>query len=200
MILTICNCTSRDELQIGGVFIRIYNDMPTYPILNPKQLAWDLLEYLRQAYHYMMCVNNSSQTIASYNTTGAISPSLSGAGDGILKPTLAPNHPQLKLQHNQTSHRAGTTFDEVLNAYNRSKSRKKLETDALQEQQQMQSQYKYDFANDANVEQHIIMVLKALMAVIKANHEIERQCIGNFDMIFGILASNMFQDVSVARR
>lgn len=144
----------------------------------------------------MACAKNATQTIGSYKTA-AISPSLSGAGDGILKPTLPPNHPQLKLQHNQTISKSASTFYEVLNAYNRSKSRKRLETEPLLEHQQMQSQYKYEFANDSNVEQHIILVLRALMSVIKANHEIERQCIGNFDMIFGILASSMFNDVSM---
>ncbi|XP_011292961.1 dnaJ homolog subfamily C member 13 isoform X2 [Musca domestica] len=179
----------KDELQIGGVFIRIYNDMPTFPIQNPKQFAWDLLEYLKQAYHYMMCMKNSSQTIPY---SGGETMSSEGAGgDGILKPTLAPNHPQLKLQHQQ---KTGSTFDEVLNAYNRSKSRKKLETEALLEQQRIQSQYKYDFAKDTSVEQHIIMVLKALIAVIKANHDVEIQCIGNFEMIFGFLANNLFSD------
>lgn len=175
----------RDELQIGGVFIRIYNDMPTFPIVNPKQFTLDLLEYLKQAYHYLVKVKHS-------NTIGysePVSPTLSGSGDGILKPTLAPNHPQLR------QHKTGNTFDEVLNAYNRSKTLKKLESEALMEQRLIQSQYKYDFANDANVEQHIIMVLKALIAVIKANHEVEIQCIGNFDMIFGFLANNLFAEV-----
>lgn len=177
----------RDELQIGGVFIRIYNDMPTFPIVNPKQFTLDLLEYLKQAYNYMLNTKNN-KTIAY---SEPVSPTLSTSGDGILKPTLAPNHPQLKLQH-----KTGTTFDEVLNAYNRSKIRKKLETEAMLEQQHIQSQYKYDFANDNQVEQHIIMVLKALIAVIKANHEVEIQCIGSFDMIFGFLANNLFVDVS----
>lgn len=163
--------------------------MPTFPIVNPKQFTLELLEYLKQAYHYMMTLKNAH----TIQYTEAISPSLSGGGDGILKPTLAPNHPQLKQQ---LTGKSGSTFDEVLNAYNRSKSRKRLETDAMIEQQQMQSQYKYDFANDAKVEQHIIMVLKALIAVVKANHEVEIQCIGSFDMIFGFLANNLFSDVS----
>lgn len=161
--------------------------MPTFPIVNPKQFTLDLLEYLKQAYHYMTNAKRSN-TIHAYSQP--ISPTLNATSDGILKPTLAPNHPQLKQQ------KAGTTFDEVLNAYNRSKTRKKLETEALMEQQQIQTQYKYDFINDPNVEQHIIMVLKALIAVIKANHEVEIQCIGNFSMIFGFLANNLFAEVS----
>lgn len=161
--------------------------MPTFPIANPKQFTLDLLEYLKQAYHYMAKVKNSN-TIAY---SEPVSPTLGRRGDGILKPTLAANHPQLK------QHKTGSTFDEVLNAYNRSKSRKKLESEAIMEQQHVQSQYKYDFANDSNVEQHIIMVLKALISVIKANHETEIQCIGNFDMIFGFLANNLFAEVGV---
>ncbi|KAM7345045.1 receptor mediated endocytosis 8 isoform 2-T2 [Cochliomyia hominivorax] len=179
----------KDELQIGGVFIRIYNDMPTFPIVNPKQFTIDLLEYLKQAYHYLVKVKNSNTISNSH----PVSPTLSGTGDGILKPTLAPNHPQLK------QHKTGNTFDEVLNAYNRSKTRKKLESEALMEQQLIQSQYKYDFVNDQQVEQHIIMVLKSLIAVIKANHEVEIQCIGNFDMIFGFLANNLFVENSTIK-
>lgn len=172
----------RDELQIGGIFIRIYNDMPTHPIAQPKLFIMDLLEYLKHAYQFLNFKKNPAPPVAPKMGT-----------DGILTPTLAPNHPQ--LQQATAGGKPGSTFDEVLSAYNRSKSRKKLETDALAEQQQALQQSKYDFASDGKLELHITMVLRALIAVIKANAEVEIQCIGNFDMIFGFLANNIFPDV-----
>ncbi|XP_059475793.1 dnaJ homolog subfamily C member 13 [Neocloeon triangulifer] len=36
-----------DELVIGGVFIRIYNEQPSFPIQKPKGFVLELLEYLR---------------------------------------------------------------------------------------------------------------------------------------------------------
>uniref|UniRef100_A0A1A9X3H4 J domain-containing protein n=1 Tax=Glossina brevipalpis TaxID=37001 RepID=A0A1A9X3H4_9MUSC len=178
----------KNELQIGGVFIRIYNDMPTFPIVNPKQFTIDLLSYLKQAYHFITL--SKSQSIL-YNEAQ------SGGGDGILKPTLAANHPQFKqLQHQQQQQdfTSGSTFDEVLNAYNRSKTRKKMENDSIADQLQIQSQCIYDFVNNQNIEKHIIMVLKALISVIKANAEVEVKCIGNFDMIFAFLGNNLFKE------
>jgi len=132
-------------------------------------------------------------------TPPAVAPKM--GSDGILTPTLAPNHPQLKQQQQQQSDGTpGSTFDDVLNAYNRSKSRKKLETDAQAEQQLSLQQCKYDFASDNQLELHITMVLRALIAVIKTNAEVEIQCIGNFDMIFGFLANNIFADVSSRKK
>lgn len=156
--------------------------MPTFPIIQPKQFIMDLLEYLKHAYQFL------------YHKQLPPAPPPAAApkmgSDGILTPTLAPNHPQLKHQQ------SGSTFDDVLNAYNRSKTRKKLETDAQAEQQLSLQQCKYDFASDNQLELHITMVLRALIAVIKSNAEVEIQCIGNFDMIFGFLANNIFADVS----
>ncbi|XP_062135863.1 dnaJ homolog subfamily C member 13 isoform X2 [Drosophila sulfurigaster albostrigata] len=181
----------KDELQIGGIFIRIYNDMPTFPIVQPKQFIMDLLEYLKHAYQFL----NQKKT-RQLRPPPAAAPKM--GSDGILTPTLAPNHPQLKQQQ-QSDGKAGSTFDDVLNAYNRSKSRKKLETDAQAEQQLSLQQCKYDFATDNQLELHITMVLRALIAVIKTNAEVEIQCIGNFDMIFGFLANNIFADSSTVK-
>lgn len=166
--------------------------MPTHPIVQPKQFIMDLLEYLKHAYKFLQYKRSPAPAPAA-----AVAAVPKMGSDGILTPTLAPNHPQLQqqLQQQQEGKTFGT-FDEVLNAYNRSKSRKKLETDAQAEQQLSLQQAKYDYANDGQLELHITMVLRALIAVIKANAEVEIQCIGNFDMIFGFLANNIFADVS----
>ncbi|XP_037713474.1 dnaJ homolog subfamily C member 13 isoform X1 [Drosophila subpulchrella] len=180
----------KDELQIGGIFIRIYNDMPTHPIAQPKLFIMDLLEYLKHAFQFLQYKKNPASAAAAASAAPKM------GSDGILTPTLAPNHPQLQQA---STGKPGSTFDEVLTAYNRSKSRKKLETDAQTEQQLALQQSKYDFGSDTKLELHITMVLKALIAVIKANAEVEIQCIGNFDMIFGFLASNIFSDNSTVK-
>ncbi|BFG03467.1 dnaJ homolog subfamily C member 13 [Drosophila madeirensis] len=185
----------KKELQIGGIFIRIYNDMPTHPIAQPKLFIMDLLEYLKHAYQFLQCKRNPAAAAAAA-VAPAAAPKM--GSDGILTPTLAPNHPQLQQQQQATAN-PGSTFDDVLNAYNRSKSRKKLETDAQTEQKLALQQSKYDFASDGKLEMHITMVLRALIAVIKANAEVEIQCIGNFDMIFGFLANNIFSDSSTVK-
>ncbi|XP_055920872.1 dnaJ homolog subfamily C member 13 isoform X1 [Eupeodes corollae] len=170
----------KNELQIGGVFIRIYNEMPTYPIVNPKSFIIDLLEYLKQTYKFLTASKNK-------NNPQVITTTL----DGILQPTLAPNHPQLQ-------DKKGTTIDDVLNAYNRSKNRKKIETiNSIDEQ--ARNKYKYSFEEDQNIEAHTIMVLRALISVIKTNAEVDIQCIGHFDMIFGFLANNIFSDNTLVK-
>lgn len=167
--------------------------MPTFPIALPKQFIIDLLEYLKHAYEFL-----HFKPTRQAPAPPAAAPKV--GSDGILTPTLAPNHPQLKQQqqpqqHPQLDKRRSSTFDDVLNAYNRSKSRKKLETDAQLEHEVSMQQAKYDYAADGQLELHITMVLRALIAVIKTNAEVEIQCIGNFDMIFGFLANNIFPDV-----
>uniref|UniRef100_A0A146KY70 DnaJ subfamily C member 13 n=1 Tax=Lygus hesperus TaxID=30085 RepID=A0A146KY70_LYGHE len=36
------------ELVVGGIFIRIYNDQPTFKIQDPKRFVVDILDYLKQ--------------------------------------------------------------------------------------------------------------------------------------------------------
>ncbi|KAJ3648782.1 hypothetical protein Zmor_020558 [Zophobas morio] len=46
------------ELRIGGIFVRIYNQQPTYPIQNPKMFATELLTFLsEQSEHLFNLVN-----------------------------------------------------------------------------------------------------------------------------------------------
>ncbi|XP_055379776.1 dnaJ homolog subfamily C member 13 isoform X2 [Condylostylus longicornis] len=177
----------KDELKIGGVFIRIYNEMPTFPIINPKSFILDILEYLKQSYKYLNSkhlknnTNNSNSANRPYEQSG-----------GILVPTLAPNHPNY---NNNTTTKNKTTFDEVLNAYNKSKIRKKIEQDAEHEYRKLQ----YDFVNNVNIEKHTILVLRALISVIKSNPGVEMQCIGYFDMIFGFLSNNICEESAVVK-
>lgn len=156
-------------MQIGGIYIRIYNEMPTFQISNPISFVIDLLEFLKQGYAYLQ----------SQKTTS----SRSGSVDGFLIPTLAPNHPQ---RHKMNTSTNPPTVNNVLSDYNRSKARNQLEktvstTDAN----------KCDFsAQSGDPLDNIISVLKALVSVIKSNPNVELQCIGHFDMLFGLVSTN----------
>lgn len=177
------NTFHRDELQIGGVFIRIYNEMPTFPIQQPKEFINHLLDYLQQAFHFM---KTKKYPIIFCNDARK------GGGDGILVPTLAVNHPHYKKA---IESKGSGTFAEALNHYNRSKQLKKLEDEAILEQKQMLAKCKYKFPNEEMVEKCTVMVLKALIAVIKANAEVELQCMDSFELIFNLVSNNLFSQV-----
>lgn len=185
-------------MQIGGVFIRIYNEMPTFPIMNPKQFTLDLLEYLKQAFnHLMMMEKCQNKLLSSINNNN---------GDKLKRNKLQTgNHSSSSTSSSINDYRPvkdskiESTFDEVLNAYNRSKTRKMLENNTLLEQQQLLSlqEITYTFSEDRIIlEQNITMVLKALVAIMKSNTEVEIQCIGHFQMLFGFLSDNILKEVN----
>ena len=41
------------ELSIGDIYVRIYNEMPTYPLENPKKICIDLLDFLGSHAQYL---------------------------------------------------------------------------------------------------------------------------------------------------
>lgn len=145
--------------------------MPTFPIQNAKSFVIDVLEYLKQGYQHLITKKANQKHII--------------ASGQILQPTLAANHPQ-RLNQKRPS-----DFDGVLNEYNRSKARTQLEravsTDTV----------KYDFESDANAVEHIVMVLKSLISVIKSNANVEIQCIGHFEMLFGFLSTKLTEKVRI---
>lgn len=159
---------TRDELKIGGVYIRIYNDMPTFPIQNPKMFVLDLLEYLKQAHIYL----NGKQTIKENMS----SPKKIGTMQAPLIPT--------PVKGNQKN------LDNILNDYNRSKIKKQLESN-----DNGTAKINYDFASDKKFTDHLIMTLNSLISVIKLNPNVELQCIGSFDVLFGYLNTNVKDQV-----
>lgn len=161
---------TRDELKIGGVYIRIYNEMPTFPIQNPKMFVLDLLEYLKQAHIYLNGMRSINQT--SYPN----SPKKIGMMQAPLVPT-----PVKAEQKN---------LDKVLNDYNRSKMKNQLEKN-----ENGTAKINYDFASDQKFVEHLIMTLNSLISVIKLNPNVELQCIGNFDVLFGLLNVNVKEQV-----
>lgn len=163
---------TRDELKIGGVYIRIYNEQPTFPIQNPKMFVLDLLEYLKQAHIYL----NGSRTISQQ-------PPLQNSSSkkiGIMQAPLIPT-PVKADQKN---------LDKVLNDYNRSKIKNQLERN-----ENGTAKINYDFASDSKFVEHLIMTLNSLISVIKLNPNVELQCIGNFDILFGLLNTNIKEKV-----
>jgi DnaJ family protein C protein 13 len=172
---------TRDELKIGGVYIRIYNEMPTFPIQNPKMFVLDLLEYLKQAHMYLngkKIINNRQQ---SFNQTSP--QKLPGQLPKPLIPTPVKNNQQPN-QNNQKN------IDNILNDYNRSKIKHQLEKN-----ENGTSKINYDFASDQKFVEHLIMTLNSLISVIKLNPNVELQCIGNFDILFGLLNTNIKEQV-----
>lgn len=166
---------TRDELKIGGVYIRIYNEMPTFPIQNAKMFVLDLLEYLKQAHIYLTgkqqrgMINSSPQKI------------------GQLPKPLIPTPVKQSNSNNQQKN-----LDNILNDYNRSKIKHQLEKN-----ENGMTKISYDFANDQKFVDHLIMVFNSLISVIKLNPNVELQCIGNFDILFGFLNTNIKEEVSL---
>ena len=152
---------TRDELKIGGVYIRIYNDMPTFPIQNPILFVLDLLEYLKQAHIFL----NGPQTIKKQEQA---SPTKIGMMQAPLIPT-----PVKASQKN---------LDDILNNYNRSKAKNQLENN-----ENGTAKISYDFAGDQKFVENLVMTFNSLVSVIKLNPNVELQCIGNFDVLFGFL-------------
>ncbi|XP_055606556.1 dnaJ homolog subfamily C member 13 isoform X2 [Uranotaenia lowii] len=172
----------RDELKIGGIFIRIYNEMPTFPIANPKTFVIDLLEFLKQAFNHLTAQVSNTIPSPSGNLTNS---------QGILIPTkawkpLVPAKNGNGSNNNNNNAAGQSNVNTVLSEYNRAKQRSQL----AKPDQETSSKI-YDFTSDANAINHIVMVFKALISVIKSNSNVEIQCIGHFEMLFGFLSSNL---------
>lgn len=150
-------------------YFSVYNEMPTFPIQNAKSFVIDLLEYLKQGYQYLINRKANQKHII--------------ASGQILQPTLAANHPQRLMQKRPSD------FDGVLNEYNRSKARTQLERTTSSDT------FQYNFESDGNAVEHIVMVLKSLISVIKSNGNVEIQCIGHFEMLFGFLSTKLSEKV-----
>lgn len=163
----------RDELQIGGIYIRIYNEQSTFPIANPVTFVIDLLDFLKQGYAYLL--QNKSSNCDNRNV-----------GNQIMKPTLAPNHPQRPKRASRDG------VDSMLTEYNRSKARNQLETSASKTNSSNSIGEKLEFAAyTGDPIENVLCALKALISVIISNPNVELQCIGHFEMLFGFVSTNL---------
>uniref|UniRef100_A0A182PLV2 J domain-containing protein n=1 Tax=Anopheles epiroticus TaxID=199890 RepID=A0A182PLV2_9DIPT len=174
----------RDELKIGGIFIRVYNEMPTFTITNPKTFVIDLLEFLKQGYNHLHGVTNPGTS-----ATPTPVPTTQG---GILVPTKAwkpmvpppPSKRSAGLQSPAAT--PSSDISAVLSEYARSKQRNQLERSAGS----VEAAQRYDFTNNPHAVRHMMMALQALISVIKSNTNVEIQCIGHFEMLFGLLSTS----------
>lgn len=140
--------------------------MPTFPITNAVSFVIDLLKYLKQGYAYLMAHKTKTGNNQSI--------------DGILVPTLAPQRTKPNVQNKDG-------FDNVLTEYNRSKARNQLEKSASDAETS-----KCDFNTESGDPiDNIISVLIALINVINSNPNAELNCIGHFEMLFGLMSANI---------
>ncbi|XP_063990666.1 dnaJ homolog subfamily C member 13 isoform X4 [Diachasmimorpha longicaudata] len=51
-----------DELVIGEIFVKVYNEQPTFPIENPKSFTIDLLDFLSKSSEYLASLNTMTLT------------------------------------------------------------------------------------------------------------------------------------------
>ncbi|XP_054167917.1 dnaJ homolog subfamily C member 13-like [Oppia nitens] len=59
----------KEELIVGDIFVRIYNDQPMFPLETPKRFTIDLLDYLgSQAQYLQSALNLVSTSTGSLNT------------------------------------------------------------------------------------------------------------------------------------
>ncbi|XP_030761294.1 dnaJ homolog subfamily C member 13-like [Sitophilus oryzae] len=57
-----------NELTIGGIFIRIYNEQPTFQIQNPKSLVIDILSYLEKRSDTLFNLMNIAYSVTIKDT------------------------------------------------------------------------------------------------------------------------------------
>lgn len=178
---------TRDELKIGGVYIRIYNEMPTFPIHNAKKFVLDLLEYLKQAFIFINGSRNHNNNGTNQKISSSTSESMLSSPTRVKSGQMqAPLIPTPVKPASTTAVTNQKNLDNILNDYNRSKMRNQIEkrdTDT--------EKISYDFASDQKFVEHLIMTLNSLISVMKQNPNVELQCIGNFDVLFGLLNVNL---------
>ncbi|KAL1502231.1 hypothetical protein ABEB36_007404 [Hypothenemus hampei] len=57
----------REELVIGGVFIKIYNQQPAFPVQNPKNFVVDLLGFLQNQSEFLFNLANVAYSVTKNN-------------------------------------------------------------------------------------------------------------------------------------
>ncbi|XP_050693549.1 dnaJ homolog subfamily C member 13-like isoform X4 [Eriocheir sinensis] len=82
----------KDELIIGGVFIRIYNEQPTFPIQRAKELTLELLQYIGGETQYV-------HSLLSLSSASVSHPRLARVGDALRAlVNVIKNNPGVEMQ------------------------------------------------------------------------------------------------------
>lgn len=166
--------------------------MPTFPIINPKTFVIDLLEFLKQAYNHLTAKNvkplpppPGGNTV---NSQGILIPTKTWKP---LVPTKSNPVNSNIINNNNTGgpHQKQPDITAVLSEYSRARQRNHLTSSGSVPSDDASKSY--DFAANPNIINHIVMTMKALIAVIKSNTNVEIQCIGHFEMLFGFLSSSL---------
>ncbi|CAG9764959.1 unnamed protein product [Ceutorhynchus assimilis] len=82
----------KNELVIGGIFVKIYNDQPTFQIQNPKNLVIALLEYLHNQFEFLKNLANIAYSVSKDNKLNHTSMALRALTNVIL------HNPGVELQ------------------------------------------------------------------------------------------------------
>ncbi|XP_071522873.1 dnaJ homolog subfamily C member 13 isoform X2 [Panulirus ornatus] len=81
-----------DELIIGGVFIRIYNEQPAFPIQKAKELTLELLQYIGGETQYV-------HSLLSLSAASVSHPRLARVGDALRAlVNVIKNNPGIEMQ------------------------------------------------------------------------------------------------------
>lgn len=112
----------------------------------------------------------------------------------MLFQTIIPNNPaanhMMQMQKPLIPAKIEKTTDNILNDYNRSKIKNQLEKTT-------KSNSIYDFANDQKFVDHLVMTMHSLISVIKQNANVELQCFGHFEVLFGFLSTSATENVII---
>lgn len=82
----------KDELVIGGVFIRIYNEQPSFPIKKSKELTLELLQYIGGETQYL-------HSLLSLSSASLSHPRLARVGDALRAlVNVIKNNPGVEMQ------------------------------------------------------------------------------------------------------
>ncbi|XP_066249736.1 dnaJ homolog subfamily C member 13 [Euwallacea similis] len=82
----------KDELLIGGIFIKVYNEQPTFQITNPKNLVVDLLTFLNGQLDFLRNLANVAYSVTKDNKLNHTSMALKALANVVR------NNPGVELQ------------------------------------------------------------------------------------------------------
>ena len=80
--------TLRDELVIGDIYVRIYNEQPTFVLYDARSFAAHLLSYLENKSQYLHSLTSLTDSNTSLRD-GEIAPSSAGSSSQVTNAQMA---------------------------------------------------------------------------------------------------------------